>query len=314
MKNPYSLSVIMPIFNGDKYLREAIDSVLNQTHSDFEFIIINDGSSDNTSQIIHDYAKKDSRIKIIERENRGLIYSLNQGINESENEIIVRMDADDICHPERFEKQLEYMMKNNNIIASGTLVELIDSDGDIISHFTSKTGHDEIDQQHMRGVGGAIVHPSAMIKKAALIEVGLYDDRYPHAEDLDLWLKLAEVGQLGNVPLYLLKYRQHAESIGYTKRNSQLESAENAVYAAYERRGLRFDRTKLKINSDIVSSFDVHMKWAWWSFKINNLSTCRKHAVKSLRLRPWSIGAFKLIILTFIRKFTKNQHLDRAKP
>lgn len=313
MKNSYALSVIMPVYNGDKYLTEAIDSVLCQSYSDFEFIIINDGSTDNSSQILHNYAEKDSRIKIIDRENRGLIYSLNQGIKESSSEIIARMDADDICHPERFKMQIEYLKKNSNIVALGTLVHLIDSDGDVISNFTNKTTHDEIDQQHLRGVGGAIVHPSAMLRKAALTQVGLYEERYPHAEDLDLWLKLSEIGQLANIPEYLLKYRQHLESIGHTKRALQLKSAADAVFAAYERRGIPLDRAALKIKPDMVSIFDVHLKWAWWAYQINNTQTSRKHALKSLKLKPWSINAIKILFLGILQRGAKNQHSNREK-
>ncbi|MCC5796254.1 MAG: glycosyltransferase family 2 protein [Methylophaga sp.] len=304
MKNSYTLSVIMPVYNGDKYLCEAIDSVLCQSYSNFEFIIINDGSTDKSSQIIRDYAKKDARIKVIDQDNRGLIYSLNQGINQSSSEIIARMDADDICHPERFKMQLDYLEKNPNVVALGSLVNLIDSEGDTISDFNRNTSHSEIDKQHMRGVGGGIVHPSAMIRRSALLQVGLYDDLFPHAEDLDLWLKLAEIGELANISECLLRYRQHSESIGHTKRALQRKSVADAVQAAFERRCIPFDRSIMKINPDILSEFDAHLKWAWWAYKFGNNKTARKHALKAFLLNPWNTKVIKILIISILNKTT----------
>lgn len=291
------LSVVMPVYNGEKYLREAVESVLNQSFSDFEFIIINDGSTDDSSRILHEYQRADQRIRLIERENKGLIYSLNEGIRESSSELIARMDADDICYPDRFKLQIDFMTQAPETVVLGTLVELIDTDGYLICEFTKKTEHEEIDQQHMHGVGGAIIHPSVMMRKKALEKVGVYDESCPNAEDIDLWLKLAEVGDISNLNEVLLLYRQHAESIGYTQRSSQINSTINAVAAACHRRGKKFDINSLKVRSTQTSNFSVHLKWSWWAYKSNNIKTSKKHAVIALRLKPWSFEAIKILSL-----------------
>jgi len=114
------VSIVMSVYNAQKYLDEAIESILNQTYSNFEFIIINDGSTDKSLEIIENYAKKDSRIIVINRENKGLIYSLNEGIRKANGKYIARMDADDISLPQRLEKQVEFMEKNKNIGICGT--------------------------------------------------------------------------------------------------------------------------------------------------------------------------------------------------
>ena len=291
------LSVVMPVYNGEKYLRKSIESVLNQSFGDFEFIIINDGSTDDSSRILNEYQKVDKRIKLIERENKGLIYSLNEGINKSSTELIARMDADDICHLDRFKLQIDYMVQSPEIVALGTLVELIDADGDVISGFTTKSKHEEIDQQHIHGAGGAIIHPSVIMRKKALEKVGGYDMNCPNAEDIDLWLKLAEVGRLANLSEVLLKYRQHVESIGYKQRSSQINSTINAVAAACQRRGSKFDINKLNVRTSQASMFDIHLKWAWWAYKSNQNRTGKKHALRALRAKPWNIEALKVLYL-----------------
>ena len=120
------ISVVMPVYNGDKYLQEAIESILNQTEGDFEFIIINDGSTDDSPALIDKYRELDSRIKVITQENKGLISSLNTGIDEAKGKYIARMDADDVSLPERFRTQLEYMEKNSKIGACGSWAKVFD--------------------------------------------------------------------------------------------------------------------------------------------------------------------------------------------
>ncbi|AUZ84320.1 glycosyltransferase [Methylophaga nitratireducenticrescens] len=291
------LSVVMPVYNGEKYLRESVESVLNQSYGDFEFIIINDGSTDGSSRILSEYQKADPRIRLIERENKGLICSLNEGISKSTTELIARMDQDDICHKDRFKLQIDYMAQNPEIVALGTLVELIDADGDVISGFTTKSKHEEIDQQHIHGAGGAIIHPSVIMRKKALEGVRGYDMNCPNAEDIDLWLKLAEVGKLANLSKILLKYRQHVESIGYKQRSSQINSTINAVAAACQRRGSKFDINQLNVRTAQASKFDIHLKWAWWAYKSNQNQTGRKHALMALKFKPWSLEVLKVLYL-----------------
>ena len=120
------VSVVMSVYNSEKYLPEAIESILNQTYTNFEFIIINDGSTDNSLRIIKEYANKDKRIIVISRENKGLIFSLNEGIEVSKGKYIIRMDADDISLPNRLKIQLDFMEKNKDIAICGTVAITFD--------------------------------------------------------------------------------------------------------------------------------------------------------------------------------------------
>jgi len=290
------VSVLMPVYNTANYLVEAIDSILNQSYSHFEFIIINDGSTDESLSILEKYARQDARIKVVSRENKGLIKTLNEGLNLAVGEYIARMDADDISLPLRFEKQLKYLEEHLDCIAVGTLAQLIDSDGDIIGPMGGLQTHSEIDNAHLSGKGGAIVHPSAMIRREILFESGGYLDEFENAEDLDLWLRLAEIGKLANIPETLFLYRQHLDSIGYTKRLSQFESAKKAVGKAHKRRGI--DSSSFPFFFEILTKpkrVDIYTKWGWWALNGSNIMTARKYARKSLLSDPFNWQAWKLM-------------------
>jgi len=293
---PVVVSVLMPVYNAEAYLAEAIESILLQSFTDFEFIIIDDGSTDSSLTIIEKYAKKDKRIKVITRSNQGLIKTLNQGIALTTGRYIARMDSDDVSLPLRFEKQVEYLKKHCECVATGSISQLIDSAGDVIGVMGGLLTHDEIDSAHIKGQGGAIVHPSAMIKKEAILQIGGYLDDYPHAEDLDFWLRLAEVGELANIPEQLFLYRQHLGSIGYTQRERQFESASKAVVDAYSRRGIIFDLSQLQTPNIVApTTGDIFIKWGWWALKSNNIATSRKYARKAVVFKPFNISAWKLL-------------------
>lgn len=129
MNEDYELSVVMPVFNGGSYLSQAIQSVLNQTLRNFEFIIINDGSTDLSLSIIQSFASQDTRIVVVNRENRGLVASLNEGLHLAKSDLIARMDADDVCYPTRLSQQYEYLCAHTDCVAIGTRIQLIDPEG-----------------------------------------------------------------------------------------------------------------------------------------------------------------------------------------
>ena len=290
------ISVLMPVYNGGQYLAEAIQSILNQTFTDFEFIIIDDGSTDDSLDIIKKYAGLDSRIKLISRQNKGLVYTLNEGVKIAQADFIARMDSDDISLKERFEKQLDFLMTNSEYIAVGCLINLIDSDGDMICPFGEWLTHDDIDRAHLRGIGGgAITHPSAMMRKNKILEVGGYSELYEHAEDLDLWLKLAEVGKLANLEERLFVYRQHMESIGYSKRLTQLTSVKKAIKNACKRRNIEYKELD-DSETDLPSLADIYCKWAWWALNSSNVTTARKYALKAIMRKPYSLSVWKLLV------------------
>jgi hypothetical protein len=204
-------------------------------------------------------------------------------------DLLIRMDADDICRPGRFAKQIAHMRAHPECVALGSRVMLIDAEGWPIAEFPpEQLDHCKIDAAHLAGTGGVIPHPSAVIRKAAILQVGGYRADYAHAEDIDLFLRLAEVGQLANLSDVLLDYRQHADSIGYRYSAIQQTSARRAVSAACNRRDLGqpdwLVRKVRKENTPSISA--VHRKWGWWALRAGNRRTAGKHALKALSFAP----------------------------
>jgi len=215
--NP-DISVVMSVFNGGDYLRKSIESILNQSYLNFEFIIIDDGSTDTSLEIIKSY--KDNRIVLINRKNKGFITSLNEGIEKSKGKYIARMDADDISFPSRLEKQFDFIEKNNLDICGGHYL-LINKNGKINGLNVVPTSHKMCTLSLFFKVPFA--HPSVMIRKQFLDENSLEygQSSYKIAEDLDLWLRMHRCGaRFGNVDSTVLKYRIHSDSL--TKVNNTL--------------------------------------------------------------------------------------------
>lgn len=207
------ISVIMPVYNAEFYLAEAIESILTQTFPNFELIIINDGSKDNSLQIINNFAEQDSRIVIISRENRGLIASLNEGIEKAKGIFIARMDADDVSLPTRFEKQV-MLMEQKHLDICGCHWQIMNSKNKTIDCTTVPLTQESLVAYLAYSVPFA--HGSVMIRKHFLdehnLQYGFGDAKY--AEDYELWLKMYELGAVfGNVDDFLFKYRFFSQSL-----------------------------------------------------------------------------------------------------
>ncbi len=288
------ISVVMPVYNAERYVAEAIESILNQTFNNFEFIIIDDGSTDNSLKILKDYAHRDKRIRLVSRENKGLIKTLNEGVALAITPLIARMDADDISYSERFAKQIAFFKSHPDCGVVGSKVRFIDDNGDPIISFPVKTNHQDIDGDHLLGYGGAITHPVAMFKKALFHSVKGYDEQFPHAEDLELWLRMAEVSQLANLPDILLDYRQHVQSVGYKFEIEQINSTRKAIENASHRRGVALQAEINEVIKKKSENADIFLKWAWWAFSAENLKTSKKYAIKAFKERPFSIEVLKL--------------------
>jgi glycosyltransferase involved in cell wall biosynthesis len=242
--NPPQLSIALSVYNGERFLAPAIESVLAQSFGDFEFLILDDGSRDATPSIIAHYAKLDARIRPIVRENRGLVASLNQLLHESRAPLIARMDADDLCLPTRFERQIAYMQAHPDYGVVGTRADDIDEndrpwpcDG---------TPHPQTHQEFLAAIErGAplICHPSVMFRRDIVLQVGGYHAAFRHCEDLDLWLRLASITQLGTMPEHLLRYRHYADQVSSRHATEQQVGAAIARLAYAERKAGRPDPT-----------------------------------------------------------------------
>ncbi len=290
-------SVVIPVFNTSAYLERAIDSVLGQTFADFELLLLDDGSSDGSSEILDRYQAADSRCRVYHWPNRGIIATRNEGNRLAKADIIILMDSDDICMPDRFEKQLRYLEENPDCVAVGSKILLIDTEDLPITEMGNKFSHEEIDSTNMSG-DSIFFQPTVALRKAAVEQVGGYREEFPCAEDFDLFLRLAEIGKLANIPEVLLKYRQHLSSIGYLHGNKQADSATRAITDACQRRGIDYKKLSLRPQpaKDRQDIGDAYIKWSWWALKAGHLQTARKYALKAVKEQPFTWGAWRLCV------------------
>ena len=219
------ISVIMPVHNGEKYLAEAIKSILAQTLKDFEFIIIDDCSTDHTAEIIKSF--KDPRIIVIKNDHQsGVATSLNKGINAAKGKYVARMDADDISLSKRFETQVAYMEKHPTVGVCGTWVKTFNTNDTKKRQLWKKPVTDgEI--KMLMFFTSSLIHPTVMFRRETLNTYNLrYDETYQSAQDYELWSQAIDCVEFANIPKVLLLYRIHANSITGTKSAAQQRNAD----------------------------------------------------------------------------------------
>ena len=203
MQNNPLISIVIPVHNGEKYIKESLDSCLGQTYQDSEIIVVNDASADGTLEILKEYG---DRIKIItvEKQN-GLGNVINIGIKESKGKYIARMDADDVMYPTRLEKQVEYMENNPDCVAVGGQIDIIDSNSNVTGHREYVLEESKIKRNMF--IYQPFAHPAVMLRKSSAEEVGLYPEDLWKVEDVKFFFLLSKLGTFANLPDTVLKYR-----------------------------------------------------------------------------------------------------------
>lgn len=271
MKTPL-VSVIMPVHNAEKYVGEAIESILNQTFRDFEFLIFDDGSKDNSANIIKEYATKDTRIVFYNyKENTGYLKHLNEGIDKAKGKYIARMDADDISLPERFDKQVKFMEQNEDVGVCGTWFTTFE-------HYIENTMTIMKQPEHDSDLKIAIFyscpfgHPTVMAK-TTLLKQNKYDANFYPAEDYELWSRLIPITKFYNIQENLLFYRHHETNISKTASTKQQD---NGVKAQI------LQLSQLNVIQDAYSYEDIKMLFPLHQFKQRYLPT--KCASEIIRL------------------------------
>ena len=262
-----------------------MDSLLAQTFCDFEVIAVDDGSTDRSLEILTDYGCRDQRLRVISRSKTGIVGALNDGLEAARGEFIARMDADDVAESGRLAAQAAFLMSHPACVAVGTDVLYTDPEGAPLIRHRPATTHDEIVGRLLEGNGGALIHPSVMFRRDALERVGGYRERYQWIEDLDLYLRLSEVGELANLPDVHLRYRQHLKSINRTiaKREDLRREIVNFHRA-------RLGLAALDDGSDPVAmSFSRpgwRRHWAYDAARGGQWHSARKNAWRAVLLGP----------------------------
>ncbi|MDP0499564.1 MAG: glycosyltransferase [Verrucomicrobiota bacterium JB022] len=278
-----TLSVIMPVYNGREYLDQALRSLQQQTRPYDELVAVDDGSTDGAGELLDAWAAKDSRIRVIHQENRGLPKALNVAWQAAQGEWLARMDGDDICYPHRFEYQLKYLEAHPQVVCLGTAVKVVDPRGRVLSVGLPPERHGEIDARLLEGHGSALYHPTIMLRRRTLEALGGYRESV-EMEDLDLFLRLAEQGEVHNLMDVLLEYRLHLRSTNHRRREKHERMVRLCVAEALERRGLDPQEAAdmpLPERTDTLSS--VYFEWSCMAFQHRNFGTGFHHALNSLQ-------------------------------
>jgi glycosyltransferase involved in cell wall biosynthesis len=296
-----SVSVVMPVYNSERYVAQAVESILAQTFTDFEFLIVEDGSTDASRTILESYAARDARIRLASRPNRGrLVVALNEMLGRARGDLIARMDADDVALPERFERQVAYLYEHPACVLVGSRVLIIDPDGDEITVMGNALSHKEIVDGFLANQGQMMYHPAVMFRREAVMALGGYDVKMIEAEDLHLFLRLADVGEIVNLPEPLLKYREHLKKSGRVRAERLEQYCQMITNEARKQRNMgplpEAEPGPPNAKALVATPVQIYQTWAWWALQSGRLRTSRKYAWAGLVRKPLSRSSWKLLL------------------
>ena len=238
------VTVLLPVYNGEKYLSASIESILRQNYRDFELLIINDGSFDSTSEILKRYEKRDQRIRVHNQDNHGIVFALNKGIDLAIGKYIARIDSDDIMTQHSLEYQVNLLEKKTNVGVVGSWMEIINEHDITLTYWKLPYKKEDFDYWTYLNGEIRIGHPCVMYRTDLIRSLGGYRSDYIDAEDVDLWFRVELSGfELINIPKYLTSYRQHNFQITNQNRDSSVNSRNKALA----------DYLSHKLNCDINS-------------------------------------------------------------
>lgn len=291
-----TVSVLMPVHNAARYLVEAVQSILGQSFTDFEFLIIDDGSTDRSRAILEQYAARDQRIRLTSRPNTGYAVALNELLRLARGELLARMDADDVAVPERLARQVGYLRAHPDVVCVGTAVRFIDSAGRYLRDAHAGMDHETIEERALAG-DCPLNHPSVMMRRAAVEAVGGYHVEFEPAEDLDLWLRLGEVGRLTNLGEVLMSYRQHPGSFSERHQRLQRERSAAVVLEACRRRGIPPRNVAMRPwrPVDRRSRMQTYVGYGWRGLERGDYPMALHYSLHAIGQAPWRVGGWWLL-------------------
>jgi len=302
MKNEVvAISVLLPVYNAEKYIKETVESILSQTFTNFEFIIINDGSTDRSLEILQYYAEQDSRIKLISRNNKGLVDTINEGLSLAVAPYIAQIDHDDISLPSRFAIEYDFLQNNPDVVCVGSDYELIDDQSRCIGLIEVTKGSSAIEQSLLEGVC-PIANPSTLVLRSAINAVGGYKQGGFPAQDYVLWIDLLDVGKIENINATLLQYRIHAESASRKRNAEQVKIIKATCKQACLRRGIPcvYDDNDLEPEKERTYTGDL-LRYGWYAFNTARRRMALEYAIKAIFKSPFSLGGWRLFVCSLIK-------------
>ena len=302
--NTPTVSVIMSVYNAERFVAAAVESILCQTYKNFEFLIVDDGSTDRSHMILKRYAAQDSRIRLFRRANAGYAGALNDLLELSKGKFVARMDADDIAQPDRFRLQVDRLQQEPDLVCVGGAHAMIDERGRWLTCLAMPETHEEIQALALAG-HTPINHPCAMMRRSAVLQVGAYNTAMSPCEDLDLWLRLSEMGRLANLKEMVLKYRIHPNSVSEKQGVLQNQKAKEACQQAWRRRGIKngkFEATApWRPNPDRQSRHSFMLRYGWWAFNSGQRVTAMIYGLKAIRLSALQLAGWKLVVNAIVK-------------
>lgn len=284
------LSLLLPVYNSEKTLRKCLTTIFSSSYSNFELVIINDGSYDSSKDIIECF--KDERIKYFEKSNSGLIDSLNFGVKNCSSEIIMRIDGDDYIKPEKMNLQLKELMSSNSVLI-GTNAYIVNNDEKTVGETNLPLKHLEIVKSMIK-MRPSLIHPSIMVYKEVLDKVNFFDEKYRHAEDYDIFYRISKLGNIKNMPEKLMYLRKSESNISHKNAKDQIVnsfiSRENYLVnnSSDKTTNENFYLLSQKVKNSFLKSFyiKIHTKIVYLEFNQSQSNSYNK-----------------LIILKILRRF-----------
>jgi len=299
------VSVVMSVYNGENYLREAIDSILGQTYKYFEFIIIDDGSTDSSAEIIRSYT--DPRILLIQQENKGLAAALNNGIMKTKGKYIARMDADDRSHPERLLKQVEFMHNNAHCVVLGTQAVVMTAEGEEL--FVTELPAEDGAIKARLSLRNPFYHGSVMFVKEIYQKAGGYSEDAIHfIEDSLLWNRLSKFGEMNNLKDPYFYYRLVPDSLSNRPRKVDRYLSKIVLKASTTHSIGEADKYRLNLLNNKMKKKGSRARRASYNWVIgrayferrNEIVKAQKYFMQSIRNAPFSWQYWFYLGLTFI--------------
>jgi len=292
------VSTLMSVYNGQRFLEPAVRSILAQTMTDHELIVVDDGSTDGSLAILQSIADTDARLRVVTRANTGIAIALNEGFALARGRYIAKMDADDVSLPDRFALQVAYLDTHPDVAVVGGAWQVIDEKGRLLTTLNGPLDDATMQDLALRG-HAPITHSCAMMRREALTTIGGYSADFKYSLDLDLWLRLGEVGKLANLRDTVLQFRVHEGSISESKRHQQRAFAKTACDRASARRGLppMFDAAEpWRPGKDRASRHKYALQYAWWAMNSGEHRTASVYGVRAIRAIPWSTAGWKVLL------------------
>ena len=316
MNNP-KVTVLMSVYNGERFLDESVESILNQSFTDFEFLIINDGSTDSSQSILDNYVKQDPRIKLINQDNIGLSESLQKGISNSRGELIARQDAGDLSAYERLEKQVNAFEFNNELGLIGSYAAVVTSENKEVGLIEYPTDNLKIQEKLIDY--NCFCHGSVMFKKNCLKDTGSIRPEFKYSQDYDLWLRIAEKYDVTNLAQPLYKLRFLASSLTFANRYEQYKYSQFAKNLAIKRRNETDNVIKSNNEIDDLRAFaneefqenkkslrekrDLSNDYLYWGdilLKGGEIKSSRKLLFEAVSSNPFNFRAWSSLFHSYL--------------